>query len=329
MIPRMPLEQTVRALQVVETTGPSGVAVRELPKPRSDGKILINVKAAGISFPDLLLSRGEYQIKPDPPFTLGVEAAGVVADAPDNSGFAPGDRVAAFHFGACVEQIAAEPMAVFKIADKLSFEQAAGLVMNYQTVHFALSRRGRIQSGDTVLIQGAAGGIGTAGIQVAKGLGGRVIAVVSTDEKAQVAKTAGADEVVLLDGWRNRVKELTEGRGVDLVLDPVGGDRFIDNIRVLAPEGRVLVVGFADGEIPSVPVNRLLLKNVDLVGVAWGAFMAAEPQLLGEIGRSLDQMVERGVVNPLVGQTFALDDGARALEAIDERRATGKVVVTL
>ena len=321
----------MRALQVTELSGPDGVrVVDDVPEPDAGSGVLIDVHAAGIAFPDLLLSRGQYQIKPDPPFTLGAEVAGTVAATAEGTGFEEGERVMAFVFGGLSERAVAAPSMTFRIPESFSFEQAGGFIMNYHTSHFALHRRGRLQEGETVLVHGAAGGVGTAAIQVARGTGARSIGVVSSDEKERVAREAGADEVIRSDGeWLAEVRELTGGRGVDVVYDPVGGDRFKDSVRSLAPEGRLLVIGFTEGEIPTVAVNRLLLKNVSVVGVAWGAFVGERPQLVREIGDDLERMAAEGHVRPIVGTTYPFQDGARALRDLDERRATGKLVLTL
>src|SRR4051795_3505577 len=227
----------MRAVQVIEPTGPEHLEVRDVPEPTPGAEdVLVEVHAVGVSFPDLLLSRGEYQLKPEPPFTLGVDFAGVVVSGP---GFEPGQRVAGVGpYGNAAELVASPVISTFPLPDALSFEEGAALPMNYLTAQFALAERGRLQAGETVLVHGAAGGVGTATIQVAKGYGARTIAVVSTEEKAEVARKAGADETVLLDGFRDEVKELTGGRGVDVIVDVVGGDVFTDSLRSLAPQGR-------------------------------------------------------------------------------------------
>jgi NADPH2:quinone reductase len=200
--------------------------------------------------------------------------------------------------------------------------------MNYLTAQFALAERGQLRKGETVLVHGAAGGVGTATIQVAKGYGARTIAVVSSEEKARVARDAGADEAVLLDGFRDAVTELTGGRGVDVVMDVVGGDVFTDSLRVLAPQGRLLVVGFAAGQgIPQVKVNRLLLNNVDVRGVGWGAYAMVRPGYMQEQWAELVPMIESGVVRPPIGATYPLEGFGRALTDLEQRRTLGKSVV--
>lgn len=313
----------MRAVQVTELSGPDGLAVtHDAAEPA--GELLIDVRTAGISYPDLLLSRGEYQIKPEPPFTLGTEACGVVRQAPEGSGFAAGDRVAAFVMGAFAERAAAVPAMTFRLPDGLSFQQGAGLVTNYHTAVFALKRRGGLRGGETLLVHGAAGGVGTAAIQVGKALGARVIGVVSTDEKEEVAREAGADDVVRSGGdWR------AEAGLVDVVFDPVGGDRLGESLRALGSEGRLLVIGFTEGAIPEVRVNRLLFRNVSLIGAAWGHFAFERPDYMREVAGDLEEMAAAGHVRPVVGGTYGFDGVAQALRDLDERRALGKLVLDI
>ena len=306
------------------------MVTQDAAEPDIGDGVLIEVHSGGIAFPDLLLSRGKYQVKPDVPFTLGTEVAGTVAAAGEHTGFEPGQEVMAITFGALADRAVADPAMTFPLPQSFSMEQGAGFVMNYHTSHFALHRRGQLREGETVLVHGAAGGVGTAAIQIARGAGAITIAVVSSDEKEAVAREAGADKVVRSDGdWLAAVRELTGGHGVEVVYDPVGGDRFTDSVRSLAPEGRLLVVGFAEGQIPSVAANRLLLKNVSVVGVGWGGFVHDKPELVAEIARDLERLADEGFVRPMVGATYPLEEGPRALRDLDERRATGKLVLTL
>ncbi|MDN5749303.1 MAG: NADPH:quinone oxidoreductase family protein [Pseudonocardia sp.] len=316
----------MRAVQVVRLDGPAAVEVRDVAEPqRAPDQVLIDVRAAGVNFPDVLQSKGLYQYKPDPPFTLGSEVAGVVREAPEGSELRPGDRVAAFPgIGGFAEIVAAQPEHVLPLPDGVSFAAGACLPMNYLTAHFALLRRGRLEARQTVLVQGAAGGVGTACVQLAAALGASVIAVVSSDAKAEVARAAGAAHTVAVDGFRDSVQELG---GVDLVVDPVGGDRFTDSLRCLRPEGRLLVIGFTGGEIPTVKVNRLLLNNVDVVGVGWGAFALSRPAFVAQQWAELTPHLRSGAVNPLISATFGLEQASEALARIDERRVTGKVVL--
>jgi NADPH2:quinone reductase len=325
----------MRAIQIAELSGPRD-ALREvdLPEPEAShmltpgSGVVVQVHAAGVSFPEVLQTRGEYQMKPDLPFVPGSEVAGVVSSAPDGSNLNEGDRVAAFcALGGFAEAAVAPEWLTFPLPESLDYAQGAGLILNYHTAYFALVTRGRFAEGETVLVHGAAGGVGSAALQVAKGLGGRTIAVVSTDEKASVAREAGADEVLRShEPWKARAKELSGG-GVDVVIDPVGGDRFTDSLRSLGEGGRCVVVGFTGGSIPEVRVNRLLLNNIDVVGAGWGAYVLGKPEVNREIGAEIDRLAANGFVKPIVGARFPLERAAEALELIESRGATGKVVL--
>ena len=322
----------MRAVQVLTPTGPGDVAVRDVEEPTPGAHdVLVEVHSVGISFPDLLLSKGEYQLRPETPFTLGVDFAGVVLDpgAPESSGFTVGQRVCGVApYGGAAERVANPVVHTFALPDSVSYDAGAALPMNYLTAQFALRHRGDLREGETVLVHGAAGGVGTATIQVAKGYGARTIAVVSTEAKGEVARRAGADEVVLLDGFKDAVKDLTGGRGVDVVLDVVGGDAFTDSLRSLAEGGRLLVVGFAAGQgIPEVKVNRLLLNNVDVRGVGWGAYAMVRPGFMQQQWIELLPMLESGVVDPPIGETYGFEDFGRALADMEQRRTLGKSVV--
>src|SRR3954453_4974408 len=323
------------AIQMTNLNGPDeALELVEIPEPEAShmltpgSGVLVDVHAAGVSFPEVLQTRGEYQFKPDLPFVPGSEGGGIVRSAPDGAAVKPGDRVAAFTFlGAVAEMAVAPEYFAFPLPDDLEFAQGAALVLNYHTAYFALKLRGRLKEGETVLVHGAAGGVGTAAIQVAKGLGARVVGVVSSDEKEQVARDAGADEVVRSDGaWKDEAKELSGG-GVDVVIDPVGGDRFTDSLRSLGEGGRVVVVGFTGGSIPEVKGNRLLLNNTEVIGAGWGAFVMGKPALNREVGAEVNRLVDQGAVRPIVGARFPLERAAEALNLIDGRGATGKVVL--
>jgi len=317
----------VRAIQITSLDGPEAIELLDIPEPETpEGQVQIEVKAAGVAFPELLQTRGLYQIKPETPFTPGSEVAGVVVTAPEGSGLAPGDRVAALTAGGgFAERAVSDPDRTFRLPDNVSFEEGASYMFNYGTVHFALVVRGRMKEGETVLVHGAAGGVGTAAIQVAKAYGaGKVIGVVSTEAKGEVARAAGADEVVLADGFKDAV-----GRTVDIVVDPVGGDRFTDSLRTLREEGRMLVIGFTAGEIPTVKVNRLLLNNIEVVGVGWGAYAMSRPGYLHWQWDDMLPHLASGALKPPVGQTFPLEKATDALLCLEGRAATGKVVLTV
>lgn len=323
----------MKSLEIQSLTGPDGVAVVEIPEPDDAGgtKVLIDVVAGGVSFPDLLQSKGMYQVRPEPPFIPGIEMAGVVRSAPADSGFEPGQRVCAFT-GACLAEVAAcDPIDVFPLPEQLDFSEGAALVMNYQTAVFCMIHRGGLKAGESVLILGASGGVGTSGIQVAKAIGARqVIGLVSTEAKGEVARAAGADEIVLVsETWKDDVLALTDGRGVDMTYDPVGGDRFLDGVRALSRFGRLVVVGFAAGTIPEIKVNRLLLRNVSIIGAAWGEAVAGDPHLPRRIHEELLPMIETGLVKPPIGAKLPLDQGAEAYRLLDNREAVGKVVLEI
>jgi NADPH:quinone reductase len=325
----------MRALQIVELSGPrSALSIADLPDPEPahpltpGSGVLIDVHAAGVAFPEVLQTRGEYQYKPDLSFVPGTDVAGVVRSAPAESGLAEGDRVAACCMTGGFAEVAVAPaFLTFPLSDELDFAQGASLVMNYHTAYFSLVTRGRLTEGETVLVHGAAGGVGTATIQVARGLGARTIGVVSSDEKEAAARKAGADEVVRSDGpWKDQAKELS-GCGVDVVIDPVGGDRFTDSLRSLGEEGRVVVVGFTGGSIPEVKVNRLLLNNTEVIGAGWGGYVMSKPHVNREIGEGVNRLVDEGFVRPIVGASFPFEQAAEALKLIDGRGALGKVVL--
>jgi NADPH2:quinone reductase len=326
----------VRAVQISQLSGPDAIRVVDAPVPEpshmlTPGEgILIDVAAAGVSFPDVLQTRGLYQLKPDLPFIPGSEVAGTVAEAPVGSSFQAGDRVMAFTvLGGMAEQAVAPAYLTFALPEQLDYAQGAAVILNYHTVYFALKLRGRLREGERVLVHGAAGGVGTAALQVAKALGASTIAVVSSDEKERVAREAGAEEVVRSDGpWREQALELSGG-GVDVVLDPVGGERFTDSLRCLREDGRVLVVGFTEGSIPEVKVNRLLLRNVSVVGAGWGAYVMGNPERNRSIGEAVGKMVEEGFVRPIIGACPRLEQAVDAFRTIDQRRATGKVVLSV
>jgi NADPH:quinone reductase len=319
----------MRAIQVTRLDGPDAVELTEVDEPTGDG-VVVDVHAAGAAFPDALLTRGLYQYRPDPPFVLGAETAGVVRSAPEGSPVRSGDRVVGLTMltGGMAEVAVLSPDRVFKLPDNVSFEGGAGLLFNDLTVYFALSVRGRLQQGETMLVHGAAGGIGTSALRLASVLGAsRTIAVVSTEDKAEIATAAGATDVVLTEGFKDAVKELTGGRGVDIVVDPVGGDRFTDSLRSLAPGGRLLVIGFTGGEIPTVKVNRLLLNNIDVVGVGWGAWTLSHPDALAEQWAALERLLSSGQLPPPEPAVYPLDEAAAAVASLENRTAKGKVVL--
>ena len=319
----------MKALVAQELSGPAGLVYTDVDDVSSDGDVVVDVRAAGVSFPDLLLLKGEYQLKLDPPFVPGTEVAGVVRSAPADSGFAVGQRVTGLSLlGAWAERVALPPANVLPTPDDLDDGAAVCLLGNYYTMYFGLVRRGGLMAGETVLVLGSAGGVGTAAIQIANALGARVIAMVHRPGATEFVESLGADVVLpLTDGWAQAVRDHTDGRGVDLVVDPVGGDAFDDAIRVLATEGRLLVLGFASGGgIPTVKVNRLLLRNVSVVGVGLGEFINRTPGAQAEIGAGLGKLVDAGL-RPPPPVRYPLSDGRAALESLASGGIRGKVVL--
>jgi NADPH2:quinone reductase len=319
----------MKALVAQSLTGTDGLAYLDVEDPVSGDAVVIDVGAAGVCFPDLLLLRGEYQLRLDPPFTPGMEVAGTVLSAPESSGFVVGQRVSAFTMlGGYAERVAVAPSGVVPTPDAIDDASATALLGNYYTMYFALQRRAAVRAGETVLVLGSAGGIGVASIQIAKALGARVVALVHRPEALDFVSGIGADVVLpLVEGWKQAVLDATGGRGVDVVVDPVGGDAFDDAIRVLAPEGRLLVIGFAAGQgIPSVKVNRLLLRNISVVGVGWGEFLRQSPGAQAEVGAGLAELVAGGL-RPPPPVTYPLADGASGLQALADGKIKGKLVL--
>jgi NADPH:quinone reductase len=320
----------MKACVVQRLSGPDGMVYTDIDDVSGGGNnVVIDVRAAGVCFPDLLLSKGEYQLKLPPPFVPGMEAAGVVRSAPKGSGFRAGDRVSAFGFlGGYAEQVAVPVPNVIRSPAELDDAEAVSLLVNYNTMYFALARRAAMRPGDTVLVLGAAGGVGTAAIQVAQAMGAKkVIGVVHREAGADYVAALGADFVVpLSEGWTEQVREYTHGRGVDIVVDPVGGSVFDDAIRVLAIDGKLLVIGFAAGGIPTVKVNRLLLRNVSVIGVAWGEYLNKVPGSAALFSWGLGQLVFLGL-RPPPPQRYPLSEGQAALQSLADGGVLGKLVL--
>jgi NADPH2:quinone reductase len=320
----------MKACVVQELSGPSGLVYTDVDDViGNDDTIIVDVRAAGVCFPDLLLSKGEYQLKLPPPFIPGMEAAGVVHWAPEESEFEVGDRVSAFGvLGGYAEQVIAPVANVTRSPAELDDAEAVSLLVNYNTMYFALARRAAMRPGDSVLVLGSAGGVGTAAIQVARAMGAsKVIAVVHRTGATEFVESLGADVVLpLTDGWAQAVREHTGGRGVDIVVDPVGGPAFDDAIRVLAIDGKLLVIGFAAGAIPTVKVNRLLLRNVGVLGVAWGEYLHQVPGSAALFAWGLSQLVSLGL-KPPPPQRYPLSDAPAALQALADGGVFGKLVL--
>ncbi|BBZ46392.1 NADPH:quinone oxidoreductase family protein [Mycobacterium parmense] len=319
----------MKACVVQRLSGPSGMVYTDIDDVVSDGNVVIDVRAAGVCFPDLLLSKGEYQLKLPPPFVPGMEAAGVVRSAPAGSGFKVGERVSAFGIlGAYAERVAVPAANVIRSPAGLDDAEAVSLLVNYNTMYFALARRAAMRPGDTVLVLGAAGGVGTAAIQVAKAMGAKkVLGVVHREAAADYVASLGADLVLPLSGnWAELAREYTGGRGVDIVVDPIGGPAFDDAVRVLAIDGKLLVIGFAAGSIPTVKVNRLLLRNVSVMGVAWGEYLNKVPGSAALFSWGLGQLVFLGL-KPPPPQRYPLSEAPAALQSLADGGVLGKVVL--
>lgn len=298
-----------------------------------DHDVLINVKAAGLNFPDVLIIQGKYQIQPELPFIPGGECSGVVeAVGPKATRFKVGDKVLSMGAsGAFREKIAAVEFAVFPMPEGLTFEQAAGISITYFTSYYALKLRANIQPGETLLVLGAAGGVGTTAIELGKLMGAKVIAAASSAEKLELCKQLGADEVINYNevSLKDAVKALTGGKGVDVVYDPVGGDYAEPAIRSMAWNGRYLVIGFASGPIPKIPLNLTLLKGCSVVGVFWGRFSAEEPEQNLQNIEELWELFASGKISPVVTDSFPFEQYEEAFNCLIERRARGKVIMNM
>jgi len=318
----------MKALVARELSGPSGLAYTDVDDIASDDVVVIDVGAAGVSFPDLLLLRGEYQLRLEPPFIPGMEVAGMVRSAPYESEFTAGQRVTALSMlGGWAEQVVVPPDHIRPTPDGLDDAEAVALLGNYQTMYFALAKRGALRVGETVLVLGSAGGVGTAAVQIAKALGAKVIAMVHRPHATEFVESLGADLVLpLTDGWLEAVKDATGGHGVDMVVDPIGGEPFDDAIRALATEGRLLVIGFAAGGIPTVKVNRLLLRNVAVIGVGYGEFVNRKPGSQSVFEHGVAELVKAGL-RPPPPVRYPLSKGADALQALADGGVLGKVVL--
>ena len=319
----------MHAHRVVELTGPSGLRWVEVSEPDSTDRLLVEVMAAGVSFADLLYTHGRYQVRPTLPFAPGMDAAGVVRSAPAGSGFEAGQRVAVLApYGCWQEVITADPSWTLPLPDDTDFEAGAAAPLNYLTCLFALVRRGRAQRGEVLLVHGAAGGVGAAAVQVGRALGLTTIAVTSNERKRAFAAACGADHAVCGDNWPGVVREIVGAAGVDLAFDPVGGDRLVDTLRLMAPEGRLLVVGFTAGEIPTVKVNRLLLGNIGVLGAASREFFERQPTLMAELWSQYVDMRKTGALADPPIQVWPFANARQALQAVEDRRSLGKYVLS-
>ena len=312
---------------------PESLVIEELPSPKpGSGEVVMSVKAASVNFPDVLIIQNKYQFKPPLPFSPGSELAGVVKEVGAGvSGWKAGDRAIAFTtYGAFAEEVKTEATRLLPLPGGMDFVHGAAFLLTYATSDHALRDRGALKAGESLLVLGAAGGVGLAAIEIGKALGARVIAAASSEEKLRVCREHGADATINygMEDLRKRVQELTEGRGVDMVYDPVGGAYTETAFRSLAWRGRLLVVGFAAGEIPKLPLNLPLLKGASAVGVFWGDFARREPQAFSDSVRQLARWYSEGKLRPHVSQTLPLEKAAEALKLLASRAAKGKIVLT-
>jgi NADPH2:quinone reductase len=324
----------MRAVVVKEWTEPSALAIGEIPEPALEpGSVLIDVKAAGCNYFDTLIVRGRYQVKPPFPFSPGGEVAGIVREVADDvSHIASGDPVMAYvGHGGFAEVVCAPARATHRLPESMSFEEAAAFPIVYGTAHLSVARRGMLEPGETLLVTAAAGGVGLASIQVGRALGARVIALARGPEKLQIALDAGADVAIDYadENWVAQVEDASAGRGADVIIENVGGEIFEGCTRCIAWAGRLVVVGFASGDIPSIRANRILLKHISLVGVHWGPMIDHEPEVLAETYRSLFELYESKKLSPIIWKRFSLEEVPQALGAIESRGTWGKLVISL
>ena len=321
----------MRALVCRAYGSPDDLVVEEVADPRPEtGQIVVDVEAAGINFPDVLVIGGQYQVKTPPPFVPGHEAAGVVSAVGDGAHrFREGDQVIFTPSGgAFAERCAVDESLAMPMPEHFDFAQAAGFTITYSTSFHALKQGAALRTGETLLVLGAAGGVGITAVEIGKAMGARVIAAASTDEKLEFARTAGADETINYSktSLKGGLRELTDGDGVDVVYDPVGGTLGEQALKLLAWQGRYLVIGFASGEIPTFPANLALLKGASIIGIWWGTWAARNPSLQAENLSTMGEMVAAGELRPRITESFGLEDYKAAFRAITERRVRGKAV---
>ena len=326
----------MRAWQVRELGEPRDVlTLAEVPDPEpGPGQVLVRVLGAAANFPDVLMCRGGYQVRPPLPYTPGIELCGeVVTAGPGVTGFAPGDRVIggpAMPTGAFAEMALMNAHSILPAPDGLDDAEAAAFFITYQTGWFGLHRRARLAAGETLLVQAAAGGVGSGAVQLGKAAGARVIGVVGGPRKAEVARALGADVVIdrRSQDFVEVVKEVTGGRGANVVYDSVGGEAYARSTKCIAFEGRILVVGFASGQIPSAALNHALIKNYSIVGLHWGLYQTKMPELIGECHRQLTKLVAEGAIRPLVGERVGLEEVPGVLQRLADGDTVGRIVVT-
>ena len=317
---------------VRELAGPAALEREELSEVNpGPGELVIDVRAVGCNFFDTLITEGKYQIQPELPFSPGAEVAGIVRELGDGvSRFSVGDRVSALlEYGGFASTLAVAEARVFAMPAPMSFEEAAALGLVYQTSYVGLVHRANLREGETLLVHAAAGGVGLAAVQIGAALGAKVIGTAGTADKLALAKRNGAHEVINYreEDWVERVEELTDGRGADVIYDPVGGDTFDLSTKCVAFEGRILIIGFASGRIPTEKMSRVMVKNFSLVGLHWGLYFQKNPLVLQQAQEAISRLHSEGKIAPLVSATYPLEDAEAALAALGGRKTTGKVVL--
>lgn len=323
----------MKAILCKEFTQPDGLVYEDVPSPKvRAGEVKIAVKAAGINFPDLLMVQGLYQMKPPFPFSPGLEVAGDIIEVGEGvSNRQVGDRVIGIvNYGGFAEEVVAPSMMTLPMPESMSYEHGAGFPLTYGTSHVALAHRAKLQEGETLLVLGAAGGVGLTAVELGTLMGAKVIAAASNEEKLALTQTYGASHTInyLETNLRDEMKKITQGNYADVVYDPVGGDTFDTAVRCVAWEGRYLVIGFASGRIPELAANRVLLKNSSLVGVFWGAYALNDPQVMQESFKTLLTWYAQGQLKPHIDRTFPLKNAAEALAVMANRQAKGKLILT-
>jgi NADPH2:quinone reductase len=328
----------LKAWVVRQLGGPESLKFEDIaPGEPAEGMVRIKIRAAAINFPDALMVAGLYQVKPELPFVPGVEVSGEVLSAPPASTFKPGDRVmalldsAGLTHGGFAEIADAAPASVTAMPDRMTFEEGAGFTLIFQTGWFGLHRRANLQPGETLLVHAGAGGVGSAAIQLGKAAGATVIATAGSDKKTEVCRTLGADHVVnyKTGDFVEEVKRITEGRGADVVFDPVGGDVYDRSTKCIAFEGRIVIVGFTSGRIPQAAANHVLIKNYSVVGLHWGLYTRRAPELIPPAARALLDLYEAGKIRTYISTKLPLSQAPRALATVGEGKSTGKVILTV
>ncbi len=324
----------MKAMVCHELVGPTALRLEDIPEPHpGPGQIRVQVRACGVNFADSLITRGQYQLQPQPPFSPGFEVAGDILELGEGvTQFVVGQRVIAMTpHGGYAEQLVASASRCVAMPDAMPYEQGAAFPVVFGTSHIALWHRARLQAGETLVVHGASGGVGLTAVAIGKQLGATVIATASSPEKLQVAREHGADHLLNThhEDIRLRIKELTGGRGADVIYDPVGGELFNASLRAIAFEGRILVIGFAGGTVPQIPANHLLVKNVDVIGLNWPAYAEHHPSVMTESFRILLNWYLAGAIQPYVSEIYPLEEAADALQQVVSRKSTGKVVITM